>query len=99
MDISLTFDLNVYTIEVLKKSAYRYIDIFSVNFETKDNYVICTLSFAAKSTEDQCAYYADQYKKEVLDQDLRNSIKKETEAVRNLILAHAFSKTGLVDSE
>lgn len=37
-------------------------------------------------------------KKEALDQTLRTRIKKETEQVRNLILAHAFSKSGLISS-
>jgi His-Xaa-Ser system protein HxsD len=99
MGISLCFDLNVYTLDVLKRAAYRYINIFSINFEVKNNLVICALHFTNKSTADQCSYYADQYKKEVLDQDLRNTIKNETEAIRNLILAQAFSKTRLVDSE
>jgi len=35
------------------------------------------------------------FKRELLDQQLRLSIKKETEPQRNLILAYAFSKTGL----
>ena len=36
---------------------------------------------------------------EVLDQDLRASIARETEPVRNAILALAFSRTGLQESE
>jgi len=99
MEINLTFDLNVYSLLVLKKSAYRYINKFSINFNVKNQNVICALSFSNKYTADQCNYFADQFKKEVLDQDLRETIKNETEPVRNLILAHAFSKTGLVDSE
>ncbi len=38
----------------------------------------------------------ENFKKEVLDQDLREKIAKETEEVRNLILAHAFSKTSII---
>jgi len=34
-----------------------------------------------------------------LDQDLRETLKVETEPVRNLILAHAFSKTGIISHE
>ena len=37
----------------------------------------------------------NEFKRELLDQQLRISIKKETEPQRNLILAYAFSKTGL----
>ena len=35
------------------------------------------------------------FKNEVLDQDLRSIIAKETEATRNAVLAFALSKTGL----
>jgi His-Xaa-Ser system protein HxsD len=41
----------------------------------------------------------ESFKKEVLDQDLRLKLKAETEPIRNLILAHAFSKTGLIADE
>ena len=39
------------------------------------------------------------FKNEVLDQDLRSIIAKETEATRNAVLAFALSKTGLQGSE
>jgi hypothetical protein len=34
-----------------------------------------------------------------LHQDLRSSIREETRQIRNLILSHAFSKTGLIRDE
>jgi His-Xaa-Ser system protein HxsD len=36
---------------------------------------------------------------EVLDQDLRETVAEETTGIRNLLLAQAFSKTSLIDSE
>ncbi len=35
------------------------------------------------------------FRNEVLDQDLRRTIARETASLRNAILAHAFSKTGI----
>lgn len=81
----------------IKKAAYRYIDKFSIDINlTQDSY-ICTLSFDKNLTSAQQDYFLNQFKKEVLDQELREKIKLETEDVRNLILAHAFSKTNLID--
>lgn len=40
---------------------------------------------------------AGELRNEALDQELREVIAAETEAVRNLILAQAFSKTSLLD--
>ena len=50
-------------------------------------------------SDDSFAKLIDDFKKEVLDQDLREKLKVETEPVRNLILAHAFSKTGIISHE
>jgi len=99
MKLDITFHKSVYPLDVLKKASYRYIDSFSVDFNLSDNLINCTLNFNEKFTDKQCEYYLDQFKKEVLDQDLREKIKKETEPVRNLILAQAFSKTELIKDE
>ena len=42
---------------------------------------------------------AGQFCNEVLDQELREEIASESRGVRDLLLAHAFSKTSLIDSE
>jgi His-Xaa-Ser system protein HxsD len=39
------------------------------------------------------------FRNEVVDQALRERIRDETQETRNLILALAFSHTGLVDAE
>ena len=99
MDLEITFDSKVYSLDTLKKSAYRYINVFSIEFEVNGSKVLSKLHFNKKYTATQCTHYADEFKKEVLDQDLRETIKIETESVRNLILAKAFSKTSLIDDE
>jgi His-Xaa-Ser system protein HxsD len=99
MDLILVFDAAVYSINAIKKAAYKSINRFSINIENEDNSIKCTLTFKESASKEQIKYYVDEFKKEILDQDLRELIKKETEGVRNLILAHAFSKTGLIKSE
>jgi His-Xaa-Ser system protein HxsD len=37
------------------------------------------------------------FRTEVLDQTLRERIRSETEPIRTMILAQAFSRTGVVD--
>jgi His-Xaa-Ser system protein HxsD len=99
MESRLLFDEAIYSIEALKKAAYRGISYYSVVIKKEGAQYECLFSFPEKTTPEQIAKYLDGYKKEVLDQDLRETIKKETEGVRNLILAHAFSKTGLIGDE
>jgi His-Xaa-Ser system protein HxsD len=64
-----------------------------------DGRIICHLAFDDKVSEAAVGANVDNLKKEVLDQDLRLKLKTETEPIRNLILAHAFSKTGLIADE
>ncbi len=99
MEVVLTFDATLYSAEAIKKAAYRSINRFAVNIAREGNEIKCRLTFKDSATESQIKFYIDEFRKEVLDQDLRESIKKETEGVRNLILAHTFSKTGLIKDE
>ena len=99
MEVVLTFDATLYSAEAIKKAAYRSINRFAVNIAREENEIKCSLTFKDSATEPQIKFYIDEFRKEVLDQDLRESIKKETEGVRNLILAHTFSKTGLIKDE
>ena len=95
----VTFDSNVYSINAVKKAAYKFSKSFSILINIDNTNIHCELSFADDLTNDQCEQYVDLLKKEILDQDLREIISKETESVRNLILAHAFSKTDLSKNE
>jgi His-Xaa-Ser system protein HxsD len=93
------FQKNIYSLDTLKKAAYRYINLFSVEFLENDYSYTCILNFSGQIENSEADSYLIEYQKEVLDQDLRHSIKAETEATRNLILAHAFSKSGLIADE
>ena len=95
----VTFDKATFSLDVLKKAAYRLIDQFSVEFQVCEKFYKCILRLDGKQTEESMDCFVSEFRKEVLDQDLRASIAKETEQIRNLILAHAFSKTGLIRGE
>lgn len=85
----LSFDVRVFSLETVKRALYRYQDKCSFDIQLKDNNIV--VSF--ESTIDGMH---DRIKREVLDQDLRDTISKETANVRQLILANAFSNTGLI---
>ena len=99
MKYSIKFNSELYSAECLKKSAYKYIDKFSLSIHPKNGQYECELNFDDNFSHNAIELIVDDFKKEVLDQDLRQIIKKETEPVRNLILAHTFSKTGLISDE
>lgn len=97
MHATVTFDPNVISPLAVKKSAYKYMGRFSADIVAEPQRLVCHLSFDGSPNETQVQHFIADFKKEVLDQDLREGLKKETEAVRNLILAHAFSQTGLTN--
>ena len=99
MKIDVIFDSAVFSIDAVKTACYRFLDRFTSDFELCDGKIICHLVFDLKFSEIEVSASIDNLKKEVLDQDLRLKLKTETESIRNLILAHAFSKTGLIADE
>jgi His-Xaa-Ser system protein HxsD len=99
LDHTIRFDQTVFDLITIKKAAYRYLDVFAVDIVLEAPQIICSLKFPASIDPARATYLVDEFRKEVLDQDLRERIRVETESIRKLILAHAFSNTGIADHE
>jgi His-Xaa-Ser system protein HxsD len=97
--IIVEFDNRVLSLIAIKKAAYKYLNAFVCDINVQEHLVRCVLGFTRSISEESCAQIVDDFKKEALDQDLRERLKMETESVRNLILAHTFSRTGIVSNE
>lgn len=99
MSRTLIFSSLVYDIAAIKKAAYRFSDVLSIDITPHSDEIECVLHFLPDVKEGQVDRFVAAFKNEVLDQDLRSIIAKETEAIRNAVLAHALSKTGLQEGE
>lgn len=97
--MTVTFDTQIFSVETVKKAAYKYLDRFTVDFRVDGSILTCFLSFSEGTSEAEKNAAVRDLRCEVLDQDLRERIKAETAPIRNLILAHAFSKSGLIVDE
>ena len=95
----LRFDNRVFSLPAVKKAAYKYINSFTADINLEGNAILCGLTFISPANEERASNLIEDFKKEVLDQDLREQIKTETAPIRNLIFALAFSKTGIVGDE
>lgn len=95
----LHFSLDVHPLDAIKRAAYRLSDqaAFDISLDGSDARVSVSMKPDVEGTA--LSQLVDQFKTEVLDADLRMSIAKETEGVRNTILSHVFSKTGLTNGE
>lgn len=96
----LEFDSNVFSLLAVQKACHRFTNIasFEVQLMTRDGieFVSVTISPFGTKSEQGLDQLGMLLRNEALDQQLREQIRAQTEGVRNLILAHAFSKTGLI---
>jgi len=92
--MKLNLSKEIYCLEAVQKAAYRFIDRLTVLIENDGDELACNID-PVVGHEAQFEEHIADFKREILDQQLRKQIKEETEPVRNLILAYAFSRTGL----
>lgn len=89
-EINLTIDGRVFRLSAVKKAAYRLGDRCCARIELGPNHEI-RVRLTPKSDRTPLPSLEGDFRNELLDQDLRESIAEQTERVRNLILAQAFS--------
>jgi His-Xaa-Ser system protein HxsD len=92
----LSFDAASHSADAIQRAAYRFSDRFSCELASGETEHLCVLT--AVGDADLDAQIVD-FRIEVLDQVLRERIRAETEPIRTMILAQAFSKTGVVDPQ
>lgn len=95
-DVLIAFPLSVYSLDSVKRAAYTFTDRYSFDINLVDDEIVCVASPIDGVDADQTTFIR-RLRNAVLDQDLREQVARQTESVRNVILAHAFSKTGLQD--
>lgn len=88
-------DLTVYSLPALLRVAHRFTDRCHLHIE-REGEAAAILRFRMKTSGADLSYLAGEFLNELLDQSLREMVQKETEPVRNLILAHALSETSLL---
>jgi His-Xaa-Ser system protein HxsD len=90
-------DLRVYSPTAVKKAAYRSAARCTVVIGSPDGdrlpvrFVFRPGTAASAAHEAVCRFHED-----LVDEDLRERLNAETAPLRGLILAHAFSRTDLI---
>lgn len=95
IEVVLNFPSSIYEAESVQKAAYKMMNYFTLDLLPSTENLICKLTSNKGISDELFAHAIEEFKKEVLDQQLRLKLKAETESIRNLILAITFSKTGL----
>lgn len=93
---SMEFDLRVFSLAAVRKAAHRYAVCYDVQVEcVAADCVRVTLVALGQATLP--ALSVDGFSAEVIEQDLRERVAIETKAVRDVILAQAFSGMNVLD--
>lgn len=86
----LKIDMSIYSIETIHKCFYWYTGDFEVNITNYES--ICQVTIISKSeTIFDFTALIDRIKQNLIDFNLREIVHKETQTVRELIVAKAFA--------
>lgn len=92
----ITFEAAHYSADAIQRAVYKLSDRLSCDLASDGTLYRCTLR-TLNDTGADAGLLVEHFRNEVLDETLRERVREETREVRNLILALAFSNTGLVD--
>ena len=93
----VSFDRSTVTLDALQRAGYALAALMSVDIRCVDDDYVCRLYPCSVGADP--AELSHRIRREVLDQMLRARIGQQTEPIRNLIFALAFSRTGLAGDE
>lgn len=93
----LSFDRAGHSIDAIQRAAYRLSDRLSCELDGNGGSIEARVS--SLDAEADFDSLIAEFRAEVLDQVLRGRIRDETADVRNLVLALAFSRTGLAETD
>jgi His-Xaa-Ser system protein HxsD len=96
-EITLVFDQAAAGLDALQRSAYAVAAEMTVDIRVRGADYVCTLFPRTRDAAGEELKH--RFRAEVNDQVLRVRIAQETESLRNLVFALAFSQTGLVEAE
>jgi len=95
----LKFDEQLYSVEAIQKAAYRSMQYLTAEISLKHHHIECILTPNIGIGTDSFLRGVEEFKKHVIDYQLRAKLKAESEPLRNLVLGIAFSNTGLHSGE
>jgi His-Xaa-Ser system protein HxsD len=94
----IEIDPSVYRLSAIKKAAYRLSARGDFAISTNDAAQIAVVISVRNSDDDLDCLVAD-FRRQSLDQELREEIAEQTAPIANLLLAQAFSATSLIDPD
>lgn len=97
LSVVLSFDVAAYSVLAVQKACHRFSNLAAFEVQAKPAEIVVTATLLdANAEQSHVDYLSAQLRNEALEQTLRETVRQQTEGTRHLILAHAFSRTGLI---
>lgn len=93
---ALMVDPSVYRLNAIKKAAYRLNGRGDFTISSDSDGQI-RVAMKIRDSLDDIDELAGEFRRQLLDQELREEIAEQTAPIANLLLAQAFSATSLID--
>jgi len=91
----VTFDCKLYGAEAVQKAAYRGMNAFTLDLKVAGDGIVCRLVGNITTEQEAFERAVEDFRKDVLDYQLRAQLQAETAPIRNLIMGLAFSNLRL----
>lgn len=91
-------EIRIYSLKAILKAAYNLTGWAFIHLQYRDDTAV-EIRIRAKDPMVDIDRLVGEFLNDLIDQRLREIIGQETEATRDLILAHALSKTNLLSAE
>ncbi|MFK8399877.1 His-Xaa-Ser system protein HxsD [Pseudomonas sp. BGr12] len=93
--VELTFNSQLYSAEAIQKAAYRSMHAFTLDLQVDGGSMLCKLIGNITTEQEAFDRAVEEFRKDVLDYQLRAQLQAETAPIRNLIMGLAFSNARL----
>ncbi len=96
--VEISLQRELCSIDAVQKAFYKFKRFHASDLTIIDSdYISVTFNFPINLVDDEREKILNDFRHEVIDSSLREKISSETELVRNLILANAFSNAPIGD--
>lgn len=85
-----TVDMNIYSLEVICATCYKYTDIYFIKQEMHNDSNLIDVIFEPKNVDIVNENLIKEFRNDLIDQQIRFNVQKEFGHIRNLIVEEAF---------
>lgn len=95
--LCVSVDTAIYSLEALFRVCYAFTDRCYLFLQPKEGSSVTKVMFTRKNSDCDLPSLAGEFSNELINQRVRLQIASETKAIRELIVAQAFTEADLLD--